>query len=335
LLKKKETTMPSAQDATLEYEVGQTPTPMSELTDSGDHQTYTSAADLFSGVAGFAPVIRPNGVITGGAVTPAISAGNDAIDTAALTVYLAGVKTLIASTVGKALTRGASTNTHIINSLTITSAGVITVIAGTAHTAFSEVRGAIGAPPFIPVGSVELAQVRLTSITAAPITAAEIYAIPNVHTERYDYPIFDENNATGTVTFNISLPLIHTGSVAKKVYASYAEPVFSVIPLATEFVAPEETFSSSSTQIYGGTVGSSSKSLGAGSFTAYLKSGIADPLLELKGKNLWFKFTPDKYQGDYLLCQGILGISRTFPAADNITAKCTISPFKPAINRVL
>lgn len=326
--------MPSAQDATLEYESGQTQTTMTALTDSGDHKTFNSAAELFSGVAGFTPVVRPNGIITGGAVTPAASAATDVVDSAALTCYLAGIKAPVSATTDKSVTRGATTNTHIINSITVTSAGAIAVVAGTAATAHSETRNAAGGPPFIPAGSIEVAQVRLTSITAAVVTADEIVAVPGLHLERYDYPIFNEENETGSVVFNTALPLIHTGSTPKKVYASYAEPVFALVPSSSDFVAPEESYSSSSKQVYGGTVGSSSKSLGAGGFTAYLKSGVSDPLLEQKGKNLWFRFTPDKYKAEHIICQGIFGIARTFPAADNITAKCTIAPFKPAINKV-
>lgn len=327
--------MATAQDATLEYESGQTQFPLSALTDSGDHLTFNGNGDLFSTAPGFTPVIRPNGVITGGgAVAPAASTTADMVDAAALSGYLAGLKTAVAASTDKAVTRGAALNTHIINSITVTSAGAIAIVAGTAAPAHTETRGAAGGPPFIPVGSIELAQVRLTSITAAAITASEIVAIPGLHLERYDYPIFEENNATGNVIFNALLPLIHTGATAKKVYASYAEPVFSLIASVSDFVAPEESYSSSSKQIYSGTVGSSSRSLGQGSFTAYLKSGVSDNLIALNGKELWFKFTPNKYQLEHILCHGVFGISRTFPAADNITAKCTISAFKPAINKV-
>jgi len=326
--------MPSAQDATLEYEAGQTATAMSEITDSGDHKTYTTTADQFSGVQGYTPVVRPNGLATGGEVTVAISNTNDMVDTASLTCYLSGVKTPVVATTDKTITRGASTNTHIINSITVTSAGAIAVVAGTAHTAHSETRGATGGPPFIPVGSIEIAQVRLTSITPAKITESQIVQVVGLSQERWDYPIFEEENSTGTVKFISALPLIHTGSLPKKVFASYAEPIFAVLSNVTDFVAPEESYSSSSTQIYGTTVGSSSKSLTQGGFTAYLKNAVSDSLVSLNGKNLWFRFSPDKYQSEHILSQGILGITRTFPASDNIMAKCTISPFKPAVNVV-
>lgn len=336
--------MPSAARAKLEIETSQQQTSMSTLTDSGDHKTFTSAADLFSAVSGYAPVVRPNGVITGGAVTPGISGSNDVVDTAALTCYLAGIKTTVAATTDKTITRGLTTDTHIINSITINSSGVVTVIAGVDHTSHSETRGANGGPPFIPVGSIEIAQVRLTSVTAAPVTVDEIFAVPGTHLERYDFPLWVEHNgpstddlgehAGGTIEFASALPLSHTGSVPKKVYASYSEPVFTEIPDVEAFVAPEQTYSAASKQVYNGTIGSSSISLGGGSFTAYLKSGISDTLLGQAGKNLWFKFTPDRYVSEYLLCQGVFGLTRAFPAGDNITASCTISPFKPAVNVV-
>jgi len=326
--------MPSAQDAQLQYEAGQTVYAMSELTDNGDHKTFASLADQFSGMQGFAPVVRPNGLSTGGAITPAISNTNDMVDVAALTCYLMGVKTTVIAATDKTVTRGASTNTHIINSITITSAGAIAVVAGTAATAFSETRAAAGGPPLIPVGSIEIGQVRLTSITAGKVTQAEITQVVGFSQERYDYPIFEQSDATGEVIFNSALPAIHTGVVPKKVYASYAEPIFAIMANVTDFVPPEESYSSSSTVIYGGLVGNSTKSLTQGGFTAYLKNAVSDAIVGLNGKNIWFKFYPDKYTAEYILCQGILGVTRTMPAADNITAKCTISPFKPATNVV-
>lgn len=325
--------MPSAQDAVLQYESGQTPFAMSALTDSGDHKTFTSNAALFSGVAGSAPVVRPNGLITGGAVGPAGSATNDAVDTEAMTCYLAGVKTTVNASTDKALTRGSTGSACIVNSITVNSSGAIAVVAGTAGAAIVETRGATGGPPLIPVTSIEIAQVRLTSLNAAVVTADEILSVPGVHLERYDYPVFEEHNETGSVVFNAALPLIHTGALPKKVYASYAEPVFADLPNVSDWVPPEITYSSTSVQIYGGTVGSSSKSLGAGGFTAYLKNGVTDAILASRGKMLWFKFYPDKYAPEYQLCQGILGGTTAFPAAGNITAKCTIAPFKPALNK--
>lgn len=317
--------MSSAENAKLQYEGGQSSTAMSALTDSGDHTIYSSAATLFSRRSGFEPVVRPDGLITGGAVIPAVSETDDLVDVAALTAYVSGALQTVAADTDVAATRGASTNTHCITSITVTSGGAIAAVAGTASTAFSETRAAAGGPPLIPTTSVEIAQIRLTSITAAPVTASEIYQVIGLHQERYDFPLYEINYLAGTVTFNDALPTIHTGTVSKKVYASYASPIFADVPKAVDFVAPETSHSVSSTQIYGTTLGSSSSSLGQGGFTAYLENGITDALVSLKNENLFFKFFPDRYKGDYILCQGKLGISRTFPAGDEIQASCTIS----------
>jgi hypothetical protein len=85
-----------------------------------------------------------------------------------------------------------------------------------------------------------------------------------------------------------------------------------------------------STQIYGTTLGSTSKSLGQGGFTAYLEDGVTDGLVASKDALLWFRFYPDRYKTPYLLTQGKLGVSRTFPAGDTIKAACTISATKTA-----
>ena len=327
--------MPNAENAKLQYEAGQQAYAMGALTDSGDATTFTSSATLWSAKSGYAADVKPNGLATGGAITPAASGTDDLVDVAALSCYLAGVKTAVAADTDVAITRPA-TAVAKINSITVNSSGAVAVVAGAdgTTTAFSETRGANGGPPFIPVGSVEIGQVRVTSNTDAPITAAQIFTVVGLHVERYDYPIWTEDNATASLSFASALPLIHTGSEPKGVFASYADPVFSDIQLASDFVPPENSYSVSSTQIYGTTLGSSSASLGQGSFTAYLNDGIGDALVGLAGEDLWFKFFPNRYQSNYILAQGKLGISRTFPAADNIQASCTISAAAPAASVV-
>lgn len=317
--------MSTAENAKLQYEGGQELHSMHAMTDSGDHTEFTSNADLWSRRSGYTPVVRPNGLVTGGAVSVAASGSNDMVDVASLSCYLAGTLTSVSADTDVSITRGATTNTHCITSITVNSSGAIAAVAGTASTAFSETRGAAGGPPLIPVGSIEIAQVRTTSVTAAPITAAEIYQVIGVHTERYDYPVWTEHPETGTVEFASALPLIHTGPVAKAVYAEYYEPIFTDIQKSSDFVPPENSHSVSSTQIYGMTIGSTSSSLGQGSFVAYLNDGVSDPLVGLKDEVLWFKFYPDRYKAPYILSQGKLGISRTFPANNEIQAACTIS----------
>jgi hypothetical protein len=321
--------MSTAENAKLQYEAGQNATAMSALTNSGDETTFTSGASLWSGKSGYAPVVRPNGLLTGGAVT--VHADNDKVTVAALTCNLQGVVTSVAA--GEAtITRPASDKAKVC-SVTINSSGAIAVVAGTdgSGTTFSETRAAAGGPPLIPVDSIEIAQVRVTTSAAGAVAASQIYQVVGSHCERADFPLWTVNYDEGSVTFLDALPEIHTGTVPKKVYASYAEPIFADVALASDFVPPETSHSVTSTQVYGTTLGATSSTLGQGTFTAYLENGVSDALVSLKNQNLWFKFFPDRYATPYLLCQGKLGISRTFPAGDTIQAACTINAASAAV----
>ena len=321
--------MATAENAKLEYEAGQNAVAMSALTKSGDATTFTSAAALWSSRGGYTPVVRPNGVLTGGAVTTHVT--DSTVTVAALTLNLAGVVTAVVA--GSIAVTRPATNVSKICSVTVSSAGALAVVAGTdgATTAFVETRAAAGGPPLIPVGSVEIAQVRMTTTAAAVIASSEIYQVVGSHRERADFPLYSINYATGTVLFLAALPRIHTGEVPKAAFASFASPIFAEVALASDFVPPETSHSVTSTQIYGTTLGSSSSTLGQGSFTAYLDSGVADALVTLKNQILWFRFYPDRYQSPYLLTQGKLGIARTFPAGDQIQAACTISASAAAV----
>lgn len=315
--------MSTAENAKLEYEAGQASVAMTALTDDGDQTTFTSAATLWSGRSGYAPVVRPNGLLTGGAVTTHASA--DTVTVAALTCNLAGVVTSVSAGTGS-ITRPA-TDVSKVCSVTINSSGAIAVVAGTdgSTTAFSETRAAAGGPPLIPVGSIEIAQVRLTANASAVIDSAEIFAVVGLHLERADFPLYTVNYGDGSITFLAALDEIHTGVLPKGVYASYASPIFGEVALASDYVPPETSHSVTSTQIYNTTLGSTAATLGQGSFTAYLQNGVTDGLVALKNALLWFRFYPDRYAAPYILAQGKLGISRTFPAGDQIQASCTIS----------
>jgi len=324
----------SNENSKLEYESGVTAVGMSALTDSGDHKKFTSSVSLFSESSGNAPVVRPNGLLTGGLVTVPAAGGTNVVDVAALSCNLAGVETSVAGAANTAITR-AATNVSKVNSITVTSAGALAVIAGTdgASAAFSETRGAAGGPPFIPVGSIEIAQVRTTTSAAAVVTSNQIFQTINLHLEKADFPVFEVDNFTGTISFNQALPLIHTGLLPKGVSASYASPIFVEQNFANDFVPAETTHSVSSTQVYGATVGSSSSSLGQSSFTAILKDGITDDIVSKKNNTLFFRYYQDKFKLAHILTQGKLGVSRTFGAADNPQVSCTISAAKASVER--
>ncbi len=308
-------------NASILYESGQIQQTLAAMADSGDHKTFGLTAKPWSSAAGFEYTISPYGLATGGAMT--VGTGNDNVQTAALTAYLPGATGANAST--GLLSVAADTSITVTRGAT-TNSGTITPVAGTASTAFSETRGAAGGPPFIPVGSIEIGQVRTTSVTAAAVLATEIYQVVGSHQERYDYPVWSENPIAGTITFAAALPVIHTDSVAKKVYARVATPLFAEIPRAKDWVPAETTNSVSSEQYYDGAVGSVSSSLGQASFTVSLNDGVTDALLAKKGQNLLFKFLPDKNKSAHQITQGILAVARTFAAGTNPTASVTVSP---------
>ena len=317
----------------IRYEAGQTAYPFEALTDSGDHAVFAASFSPISNAAGAEAVVAPYGLLTGGAITP--SATNNVVNVAALTASMAGVSGADADGVlavaggTVTITRPATAVSKVI-SITVDSTGALVAVAGTdgSTTAFVETRGAAGGPPLIPVGSIEIGQVRGTSNTAAPVTAGQIYAVDGLHTERASYPVYSLNYATGEVEFAEALPLIHTGNLPKKVYLRGATPLFAPIPQTSDWVPAESTYSITSTDTYDGPVGSASSSLGQASFNAILKDGITDAFLAKKGQNIWAEFRPDRDKTiPRQLTQGVLGINRTFPAGGgSFSAACTITP---------
>lgn len=331
--------MAVSENAKIQIETGQSLVAFTSLTNSGDNRTYTATDLLWSGKAGFAPDVRPNGIVSGiNLLTPAASLANNQVDVAAFTAFSIGILRTVASTPNQAITRPA-TNVSKINSITMTSAGAIAVVVGTdgASTAFSEVRGAAGGPPFIPVDSVEIGQVRLVTSAAAVIAATEIFQVVGTHVERFDSPSFAQNNIglgiaapssaekNAHVKFDSSLPLIHTGSVTKRVYNQYFVPTLSDMQRTLDFVPVENSHSVSSTQFYGGTIATSSRSLGQGSFTALLSDGITDNLVANKDQILTIKFFQDRNKTPFVLTQGVIGLARTYPVSDQVQADVTIS----------
>ena len=318
--------MANAENAKIQYEGGQSQSPMAALSDSGDATTFESGAALWSRRSGFEPVIRPDGLITGGTLAPAASGDDNVVDVSAGTAYVGGQEVSFSAETDITCARATVSNTHIIYSITVDGTGTVAAAAGSQGTSFSDTRGDAGGPPLVAATKIEIGQVRLAGTASNPVSAGEVFQVVGVHQERYDFPIYEVDYRTGNVVFNSALDTIHTGNIPKKVYASYAEPIFADVPKGSDFVPSETSHSVSSTQIYGTTLGSTSSTLNQATFTAYLNDGISDGLVKLKNEILWFKFFPSKFQSGYILEQGKFGISRTFPAGDEIQASCTISP---------
>jgi hypothetical protein len=145
----------TASNAKLQYESGQELNSMAAMTDSGDHKTYSiTGADLWSQKSGYEPEILPNGLATGGVVSPGASA--DTVSVAALTCYLAGVLKTVNANAALSITRPAASpaGQKKITSVIVTSAGALAELAGTESTAFTTDRGAAGGPPLITVGAI-------------------------------------------------------------------------------------------------------------------------------------------------------------------------------------
>lgn len=316
----------------LQYESGQAYHPFEAMTDSGDAMTFESSFAPWSGRSGFEPLVLPFGLATGGAITP--DTGNDSVAYAALSAYMPGTAGadsdgLVTAASGTVSVTRASVDTHIINSITLTAAGTVAAVQGDEGTAFSETRGAAGGPPLIAVDSVELGQVRLSAAASAVVVSSEIFQVVGAHQERYDSPVWTEDSTSGEITFASDLPKIHVGDLPKQVHVRGYTPIFAELPRCSDFVPADESNSVNSTEIYGGTLGSVSKSLGQASFTHYGKDGHTDAPIKLKGERLWVKWHQDRNRLPYSLTQGIIGVSRTYPAGDHVNIPVTVSAEQP------
>ena len=321
----------TAENAKLLYETIPEFQDSTQLTDDGDNQTFVSPDGLWSEQSDFEYEVRPNGLLTGGSVTP--GSADDSVDVASLTCWLAGVMESISASSDFTVTRP-GTDVAKISSITIDSTATIAEVEGSeaSDTTFSTERGASGGPPYIPTDSIEIAQVKMTSSASGQLTSDQIKQQINTHLEKADFPVWEVNTLNGQVEFSNPLPLIHsddggTTEKTKAIHASYYTAEGSMIeqPYAYNFVPPVNSHSVSSTQVYGATVGSRSTSLNQGSFESLMKDNVTDTILGYVDKVLWFKFKPDRNKSPYVLCQGKLGYTPSNPADSNQTASFTIS----------
>ena len=329
--------MSTAKNAKIEIETGQALSGAAAvMTDSGDHKIFTiSGGTLWSGKSGFTPSVRPNGIVSGRNLV-GTATSNDYVSVAAFTAYAKG--TLYTVSGANIAVDRASAGKVKIDSVTMTSAGALAVVQGTEGDAFVVgTRATAGGPPLIPVNSVEIGQVHLTGATAALVTVAEIFQVVGQHSERYDYPTWQEFNVGlgesadtsaekyAHIKFDAALPLIHTGAVPKKTFMTYYAPQFTELTRTMGFRPVEQTHTVSSQEYYRGSIGSVSSSIGQGGFTALLNDGLTDGIVSEKDNTLTVRFYPDENKAAYSLTQGRVGLSRTFPFDNQIQAEVTIS----------
>jgi len=322
----------------LKYEAGQVAQAFEEMTDSGDYTTFAASFSPISNKAGSEALVAPYGLLTGGVITPNTGT-NDSVTVAALTAKMPEATGADAdgdvsvSSGNVSITRGITTDIINVTSITINSSGALAAVSGTDGPTLSETRGATGGPPFIPVGSVEIGQVRTSSVTAGDVLSTEIYQVVGSHQERSDFPVYSLDSGTGEVTFADALPLIHTASVTKKVWIKGSTPLFSAVPNVSDWVPAKPSYSVSSTDTYDGPIGSSSSSLGQATFTFQGVDGITDAVVQQEGESLWFEFRPDRdtsFPKQYT--QGILGVAIANPVQGKRPVSCTITPESKTID---
>jgi hypothetical protein len=317
----------SNSKALIEYEAGQNAYPLEIMTTS-DRAVFSASFKPFSGRAGYEPKIMPNGLVNGGKITPSASANTVIVETALVqmaAVSGADANGQVTITGADVVCARASTDTQIVHSITVNASGALVVVSGVEGTSFSETRGAAGGPALIPVDSIEIGQVRYSSATSGVVSVNDIQQVPGLHVELADFPVYTVSELSGQVKFASELPAIHTGSTSKRVYVSGFTPVFAEVPHGSNWVPAEITHSVNSTQVYGGTVGSSSSSLGQASFSAILKDGITDSILNVVNDRIWIKFKQDRNRIPYQLTHGLLGLARSYPADGNVEASFTLS----------
>jgi hypothetical protein len=332
--------MATSSKGQISIESGRVLTTWRAMTDAGDHQVFY-AGSTWSSKSGYEAEVRPDGMVSGRNVLSA-NAAEDTVTVAAFTAYSKGILYSVSATTDT-FTRATDAGRSKVVSVYMGSDGNIAVAPGTqgASTAFSETRDAAGGPPLIPVGGIEIGQIRVTTSTGAVITASQIYQSVGSHVDRYDYPNWVEHpiglgytadsayEVEAHIKFMAALTATQVGSTYKHVYIQYYTPTFIELDKTSDFVPAETTHSVSSTNYYSesgsGSVGSKSSSLGQGSFTCLLGNGVNDALLGEKDELITVKFWPDRNKNPYILTQGYIGISRSFPITDQNSAAVTVS----------
>ncbi len=327
--------MATSSKGKISIEIGRTLTSFTAMTDS-DHQIFYRGV-TWSGYDGAEADVRPDGMVTGRNVL-SVHASNDTITVAAFTAYSKGtLKTVSATT--DTFTRGTGPGKAKIISVYMGSDGNIAVVPSgeAADSTFITTRDGAGGPPLIPVGGIEVGQIRTTVGTAQPVTAAEIFQVVGTHVERYDFPDWVEHPLGGGynsdtakqkyahIKFSSGLTATQVGPAYKHVYIQYYTPSYAEVLKTLNFVPAEDSHSVTSTQYYNGTTASKASSLGQCSFTALLANAINDTILGEQDQIITVKFWPNRNKNPFILTQGVLGVARTFPVADQNQSACTIT----------
>lgn len=183
------------------------------LSDSGDHKTFTAAHGVWDQSDPDYPQPLPDGLISGGEITPHTSADTAAV--AAGTVSIAGTVVSFSAT-SKSLTLSDDPDEIVINSIIVDNAGSVTVLAGT-QGASGGARGAAGGPPYITVGKVLLAEITCTNVSGVITQNVIDYGAR----EYNSIPGFTVDHINGKIVYDAAITPIHTGPTARRTYVTY------------------------------------------------------------------------------------------------------------------
>lgn len=329
--------MATSANAMIKIETSSIAYSAAAMTDSGDQTIFkVTGVDVFSGD----PDVdcKPDGIISGINLLYATGV-NDTVAWPAFTCYISGIEVSVGAG-SIAITRPASAVAKVC-SIIVDGTATVDETEGTdgATTTFSETRGAAGGPPLIAVADIEIGQIRVTSDVAAPILDNEIKQNPGQHSEFTHFPPIAEilhvgkgdilalsaSEKTAYVKFASALPKIHTGAIPKGVFVDYAVPNMTEIPRCLAYTPSEVSHGISSTTYYGGTDASTTKSLGQGGFTVRMDDGIRDFIVRRKDKQTVVYFYPDRDKTPNQKTMATIGLSRTFPEADQNSGAVTMT----------
>jgi hypothetical protein len=179
------------------------------------------------------------GIVGEASVTPT-GVNNEVQTTAAISYYKDDTSGLQTAAIDSSITvtrpAGAVAKWNLI--VLNTGTGAISAVAGTdsADTTFLETFGSgAGQIPLVAVNEIVIAAVKLTSASAAPVTASEVvYTLSTgkVLQERSDIPSYEILPMEGGVILSESLNACHTGAIPRLIYASFTSQKSSLQPIA-------------------------------------------------------------------------------------------------------
>ncbi len=218
------TQLPNGSNFLLKVESGFTAKSYEAMTDIGNHQIFSSTGTRFSlcekdesGVDR-RPVVTPDGVRNGCYVSPAASGAANAFDLSPGTLLIGGAQVNIAGSSGVSVSRPSSGNYRVV-SITLTAGGGLSVVNGSDGSVACATRGAAGGPPWVAVGSIELATIVLSSVSGPLAEENIIFAPEYSHCPEYTLLPY-----TAQVRFAAPLAAIHTGGLPRAVWVKWSEP---------------------------------------------------------------------------------------------------------------